>query len=149
MGSTRQLIVIAALALSGAGPCFAASSATLQVSATVLPFVSFHAVQHVASYRVNGDDIKRGYVDLPASVTVKVRTNLAAGVPVAFESTGEARVLIRESGRSDFAAGFFTLDTGNYRPNTPISKSYDFRVLLPSESKDGTYPLNISMAPTI
>jgi len=146
---TGQLAFIVALALSGADPAFAASSATLQVTATVLPFVSFQAVQHVATYRVNGDDIKRGYVDLPASVTVNVRTNIAAGVPVAFESAGDAKILIRESGRGEFADGFFTLDTGNYRPNTPISKRYDFRVLIPSEAKDGTYPLAISMAPTI
>lgn len=133
------------------GPCcgFAATSAELQLSATVLPFVSFNAVQHVASYRVNSDDIKKGYVDLPNSVTVKVRTNLGTGVPVTVENSAGGNVLIRESGGADFQGNMFTMDTAGHRPNTPISRSYDFRILLSADAKDGTYPLAISMAPAI
>lgn len=149
MRSTMLLALIIVMALSGADAAFAAPSATLQVSANVLPFVSFNAVQHVTSYQVKSDDIKRGYIDLPASMTVSVRTNMNAGVPVFFENAGGASVLIRESGRTDFIDQLFTLNTDNYRPNTPISKRYDFRVLLSADSKDGTYPLMISMAPTI
>lgn len=143
-------MIIAIAALSGAAPTLASSSATLQVSANVLPFVSFQAIQHVSSYRVSEEDIKRGYVDLPASMTVKVRTNLRAGVPVFFEGTAGGKVLIRESGETHFVDQSFTLDTDSYSPNTPISKRYDFRVLISGDAKDGgTYPLAISMAPTI
>lgn len=149
MGNARRLAYIITLLLSGAPSAFAASSATLQVSATILPFVSFQAVQHVATYQVGSADIKRGYIDLPGSLTVNVRTNVAAGVPVVFENLAAGRILIRESGRNDFREGFFTLETGNHRPNTPISKRFDFRVLIPGDAKDGTYPLTISMAPTI
>ena len=149
MRSFNCLTLIAVIALSGAYPALGASSATLQVGAHVLPFVSFNAVQHVSTYQVKGEDIKRGYIDLPASMTVSVRTNLREGVPVFFENTAGASVLIRESGRTDFNGHSFTLNTDDYRPNTPISKRYDFRVILSGDAKDGTYPLMISMAPSI
>ena len=74
---------------------------------------------------------------------------MRAGVPVVFGSTGGEQLLIRETGRDAFVGHSFTLDTDEYRPNTPISKRYDFRILLSDDAKDGTYPLMISMAPTI
>jgi hypothetical protein len=128
---------------------FAAMSASVHISATVLPFVSFNAIQHVTTYQVKSDDIKRGYVDLPNSVTVTVRTNLSSGVPVVVENPGGDRVLIRESGRADFVSNTFTVDTAGYRPNTQISKNYDSRIILPADAKDGIYPLIIAMASAI
>lgn len=140
--------LIIAILLS-ASTSFAATAAKVHVSATVLPFVSFDAVQHVTTYQVKSADIKRGYIDLPNSMTVKVRTNLTTGVSVIVENAGMGRVLIRESGRADFAGNTFTMNTADYRPNTQISKSYDSRILLSADAKDGIYPLIISMAPAI
>jgi len=149
MRSSNFSIALIIAILLGASSSFAATSAKVHVTATVLPFVSFDAIQHVTTYQVNSDDIKRGYIDLPNSMTVKVRTNLNAGVPVIVENAGVGRVLIRESGRADFVGNTFTLNTADYRPNTQISKNYDSRIVLSADAKDGIYPLIISMAPAI
>jgi hypothetical protein len=135
--------------LSVSSPCFAATSANVHVSATVLPFVSFNAIQNVTSYQVNSDDIKRGYIDLPNSMTVNVKTNLNTAVPVIVENSGGDTVLIRESGRANFVGNTFTLNTTYYRPNTLVSKNYDSRIVLSADARDGIYPLIISMAPAI
>jgi hypothetical protein len=135
--------------LSCASFCHAAPLAKLYVSATVAPFVSFNAVQNVTTYRVNSEDIQRGYLDLPNAITVKVKTNLGAGVPVTVENFGGARVLIKESGRSVFEGDTFTVNTGDYRSNTQISKNYDSRIVLTADAKEGDYPLIISMTPSI
>lgn len=149
MKRVRYLAILIVLTVSSAQYAFAASSATLQVSANILPFVSIQAVQHVATYRVDKMDIDRGYLDLPGSMTVNLRTNVTTGVPVVFDTSDGARVLIRERGRNDFAEGRFTVVTGDVRPNTPISKTFDFRVIIPGGTRDGLYPLAISVAPTI
>jgi len=132
-----------------ASPSFAGTSARIQVTATVLPFVRFSAVQHVASYQVNSEDIKRGYIDLPHSLTVNVSTNLNGGVPVVVDNWGSNQLLVKESGAGNFSGNSFTLNTAGYRPNTLISKNFDSRVVLPANSQEGVYPLTISMMPTI
>ena len=142
-------LIIIAITLFAASSSLAATSAKVRVTATVLPFVSLDAVQHVRTYQINSDDIKRGYVDLPNSMTVKVRTNLNTGVPVVVENSGDFRILISESGRADFMGSMITLNTSDYRPNTQISKTYDSRIVLSADAKDGIYPLIISMAPAI
>jgi hypothetical protein len=132
-----------------ASPSFAGTSAKIQVTATVLPFVKFNAVQHVATYQISSDDIKRGYIDLPDSLTVNVSTNVNGAVPVVVDNGGYGRVLVKESGTGDFSGSSFTLNTAGYRPNTLISKNFDSRVILPANSKEGVYPLTISMMPAI
>lgn len=149
MSSRKFFSALLIAILLGASPSFAATSAKLHVTATVLPFVSFNAIQNVTTYQVNSEDIKRGYIDLPNAVTVNVRTNLNAGIPVMLESLGENRVLISESGRAAFVDSIFTLNTAGYRPNAPISKSYDSRIVLSADAKDGVYPLIISMVPAM
>jgi hypothetical protein len=108
-----------------------------------------NAIQKVSTYQINSEDIKRGYIDLPNSITVNVRTNLNAGVPVIVENLGTARVLVRESGRLVFEGSTFTLNTADYRPNTPISRNYDSRIVLSGDVKEGNYPLLISITPAI
>jgi hypothetical protein len=130
-------------------PSFAGTSAKLQVTATVLPFVKFSAVQHVAAYQVSSDDIKRGYIDLPDSLTVNVSTNVNGGVPVVVENWGSGRLLVKESGTGNFSDSSFTLNTAGYRSNTLVSKNYDSRIVLPANSQEGVYQLTISMMPAI
>ena len=78
----HHIATLFAAILLAANPTFAATSARLQVSATVLPFVSFNASQHVTAYQVTSDDMKRGYIDLPNAITVNIKTNLNGEVPV-------------------------------------------------------------------
>ncbi len=145
----HHIAIVFAVMLFGTYPAFAATSARLHVSATVLPFVSFNAAQHVTTYQVNSEDLRRGYVDLPNAITVNVRTNINGGVPVIVDNQGGARILVKESGRGSFQGSSFTLDTAGYRPNSLISKNYDSRVILPDDAREGVYPLTISITPAI
>ena len=141
--------IVFAVTMLVASPSFAGTSAKLQVTATVLPFVRFSAVQHVATYQVSSDDIKRGYIDLPHSLTVNVSTNVNGGVPVVVDNWGNNQLLVKESGTGNFSGNSFTLNTAGYRPNTLISKNFDSRVVLSANSQEGVYPLTISMMPAI
>lgn len=141
-------ILVSSIVLS-ASLCHAGASAKLSVSATVIPFVSFTAIQNVSTYQVNGEDIRRGYVDLPGSITLRVRTNLFTGVPVVVENPGAARILVKESTSSLYGGSPFTLSTSDFHPNTPVSIPCDSRVVLPADAKEGSYPLAFSIIPSL
>jgi hypothetical protein len=149
VNSSNFYATFIAASLLCASLCHAATPAKLQVSATILPSVSFNAVQNVTSYQVNRADIQRGYVDLPNAITIKVSTNFKAGVPVIVQNSGAAKVLIKEKGSPSFAGNAFTVDTSEHRPNVPFSKDYDSRVILSADTQEGDYPLIISLSPAI
>lgn len=132
-----------------APPSFAATSAKLHVSATILPYVSFHATQDVTTYQVRNEDLLRGYVDLPSSITVTLRTNVQRGVNVIIDNGGYGKVLIKESGTGNFTDSLLTLNTAGYRPGEQISKHYDSRIVLPADALEGTYPFTIAMTPAL
>ena len=142
-------LLVAIILVLGAPLCSAAASAKLHLSATVTPFLSFNAIQNVTTYQINSEDIKRGYVDLPNAITLQVRTNLNAGVPVMVENSGTAKLLFKESGRSGFAGNAFTVDSASYRFNTPIRKSYDSRIILSTDAQEGSFPLLLFITPAI
>jgi hypothetical protein len=130
-------------------PCLAANSANLLVTATVLHYVSVNAAQHVTTYRVRSEDLKRGYIDLPNSLTVTVRTNVNGEVPVIVDSWGSGRILVKESGTGSFSGNSFTLNTAGHWSGAMISKNLDSRIVLPSDAQEGVYPLTVSMTPAI
>ena len=143
--STALLIAV----LFSPAPCFSAVAGALLVKVAVLPFFSFTATQSLTSYRIRRDDIERGYLDLPGYLTIRVRTNLNAGVPLTLRNAGEGGVLIRESGKGDFIGDTVILDPSGVRPTTAIIKIYDFRILLSAGTKDGTYPNTLSLVPAL
>ena len=145
----HHIAIVFAVMLFCTCPAFAATSARLHVSATVFPFVSFNAAQHIATYQVNSEDLRRGYVDLPNAITVSFRTNISGGVPVFVDNWGGGRILIRESGTGSYQESSFTLNTAGSRPNSFISKKFDSRIILPADAREGVYSLNISMTPAI
>jgi hypothetical protein len=127
-------------------PSFAAtSSAKILVTATVLPYVNFNAAQNVSTYQVRSEDLQRGYVDLPGSITVNLKTNTQNGVHVMIENWGGGKVLVSESGTGIFTESQLTLNSAGYRPGTQISKRYDSRIMLPADAQEGTYPFDIAM----
>jgi hypothetical protein len=142
--------IFCATMLLAAVPVIAGTSAQVHVSATVLPYVNVNAAQSVATYKVNSGDLKRGYVDLPNSLTVIVKTNMNGVVSVFVDNgTGEGRLLVRESGTGTFMNGSLALNTAGHRPGDVISRNYDSRIVLPADTKEGTYALAITMMPAI
>jgi hypothetical protein len=145
----HRIAIVFTVMMLGSYPAIAATSARIQVTATVLPYVNFNAAQHVLTYHVNSQDLKRGYVDLPKVITVNLKTNIKGGVPVFVDSFCGGRLMIRESGTGNFKENSFTLDTAGFLPNTMISKNYDSRIMLPADAREGVYSFNITMTPAI
>ena len=102
-----------------------------------------------AGKQVRNEDLQRGYIDLPGSITVTLRTNVQKGVNVIVDSWGNGRVLIRECGTGNFADNVFTMNTTGYRTGELINKHYDSRIVLPADVQEGVYPLTISMTPAL
>lgn len=151
MNSLRKshlaLAFTAFLALSS--PCLAGTSATLHVGATVKPWLKLTSTQHVATYQVSSEDLKKGYIDLANVITVTLSTNHPHGVRVLVGSSGAGEISLRESGTADFAASAVTLNPAEYRAGTMISKHFDSRITLPGDAKVGTYPLVLTVMPAI
>jgi len=130
-------------------PCQAASSAVMQVSATIRPWVIFNAVQHFYSYKVTSVDLQRGYVDLVGSITLDIKTNIRKEISVKFNSGNGERVLFKESAGGSFFENEYTLHPDSQRPGENISRKIDSRIMLANNSKEGVYALSVSMSPEI
>jgi hypothetical protein len=146
--STVVYAILMILFLSGL-PALAASSAVLQVSATIRPWVAFKAVQHLYSYRVTTADLQRGYVDLAESITLEIKTNIQRDISVKFSSESGERILFRESAGGNFFENEYTLYPDRRSPAEAISRKIDSRIMLTTNSKEGVYPLNVAMLPEI
>lgn len=143
-----SLAILVAIILFNS-PCQAASSAVMQVSATIRPWVVFNAAQHIYSYNVTSDDLQRGYVDVVGSITLDVKTNIKKEISVIFASETGERILFKESGEGSFFESEYTMHPDTHRPGELISKKIDSRILLANNAKEGIYELNISMSPEI
>ena len=141
--ATLMILILSSL------PGLAASSAVLQVSATIRPWVTFKAVQHLYSYRVTAADLQRGYVDLDRSITLEIRTNIRRDIPVKLSSESGERILFRDSAGGSFFENEYRLVPDHQSPAEAISRKIDSRIMLTSNSKEGEYPLNVSMSPEI
>ena len=148
----KSLTVVCAILMIftlSSSPSLAASSAVLQVSATIRPWVTFSAVQHLHSYRVTSADIQRGYVDLAGSITLEIKTNINRDISVKFSSEGGERVLFRESAGGSFFENEYRLYPDRRSPMEVVSRKIDSRIMLTNNSKEGEYPLTVSMSPEI
>lgn len=148
MKSSCLFTILLLAAMFAAGPAGAANG-RLRVSAVIPPFLRFNAVQNVTSYEIKSADIERGYLDLPNAVTVSITTNLRSGIPVAVENLGNERVVVKETGATQFNGSSFTASDRAFRPNTPFTVTLDSRILLSSESREGRYPLKLSVTPSL
>lgn len=143
------VIAILITLILSALPAQAASSAVMQVSATIRPWVVFNAVQHIYSYRVTSIDLERGYVDLAGSMTLDIKTNISKDISVRFISENGERILFKESTGETFFENEYTLSPDRRTPGETISRKIDSRIILTNNSKEGVYALNVSMLPEI
>ena len=125
----------------------ASSSAVIKVSATVLPYMKLHAHQRVALYQVTAVDLERGYVDIPDSATVRIRTNENKTVGVTVSNEGPERILVREAGSAAFHGTDGPLVIGRPQKGIDITRNLDFRLILPKGAKEGLHTLNIAINP--
>lgn len=139
-------IICIALLGSGVGPGSAASdNASLQVRATVLPWIKAQATQQTASYQVTRADIAKGYTDLTAAVALQIQTNIVQGkLLLQVANLGAEQVMVKQTGTVSEQI-FIPLVAGNRQE----IQTYDLRVVLPSTVVIGTYPLHLSMQTTV
>jgi len=113
--SKVHFITIAFIGILASNPTYAANFARLQVAATVIPFVSLNATQHVTTtYEIKSEDLIRGHIDPPNSMTVNVKTNLNGGVPVYAYNRGSGRIPVMESGYCLFTDASRTVIWGDW-----------------------------------
>jgi len=95
-------------------------------------------------YRVTSEDIRRGYVDVPASASVTVRTNERRPVTITAAANDEQTILIRESGAASFSQ---SAGVSVPTPGAETVKELDCRIMLAQNTKEGSYPLVVALAP--
>ncbi|MBE0504234.1 MAG: hypothetical protein IBX46_08915 [Desulfuromonadales bacterium] len=123
----------------------ASDNASLQVRATVLPWVKAQAIQQTASYQVTRADIAKGYTDLTAAVSLQIQTNIVHGkLLLQVANLGAEQVLVKQAGTFNEQI-FIPLVAGNPQE----IQTYDLRVVLPPAVVIGSYPLYLSMQTTV
>lgn len=80
--------IAAVILLSSVPATLQAGSATaeMRVSATVLARTLVDVDRSVQSVRVTEDDLQRGYVEIPAALAVRIKTNARNGYLLRFEA---------------------------------------------------------------
>jgi hypothetical protein len=151
MSTSRQLIVSALVALlavivPSVETVAAAPSAPsfFSQSGTVFSSHKFNAVQHIETFRVTEDDIRRGYADLAAALTVSYQTDGPETVIVEIGSLGPEQIYFYDAGIMVYMVALL--------PETekadPTSLALDLRIMLPSQSVAGVYPLSFYVIPS-
>ena len=144
-----KLLVTGILALAILSPwaapvqASASTSATVQVRAVIRPWIKFSASQPVSSYQVTGEDIRRGYIDFPQAMTISVQTNIRDAIRFDISSGGPERILVQDGGTGLTDA----VRVESQHPAVSVTRVLDMRVVLPEGTREGTYPLQIAMAP--
>jgi hypothetical protein len=145
------LALFAGIAILASGMVFPAwagsSTVSVQVRATILPWMQFSTKQHRYSYHVTDEDIRRGYLDLPHSLTVDLATNIIGVIDLGIFSNGPGDVIVGEAG----APGGFkeSLRIENMYPGMASSKVMDIRVMLSAGMQPGAYPLDLTITPLV
>lgn len=121
------------------------SRAALSVQATVLPWLKVDTVQHVDRFQVSAEDVARGYTDLKSAVTVNYQTNIQEQIFLQVAALGSEEILVQQP-------GFMTSEVVIPRTSAgtvPAALSLDLRVVLAPETVAGSYPLRLSIIPTV
>lgn len=147
--------LIGGVLLGLAAAPFAADAAesTLKVSATVLKHASLQVVSQPGSVAVTAADIARGYVDVPATSQLMVKSNTADGYMLNFASQGDffSQATVRGLG-NDVQLG---ADGGGVARRaaaqgmTQTSLDLGFRFTLSASAQQGVYawPMRVSVTP--
>ncbi len=85
MRKSIAFLLVATVVLGTAPLSAASSSAQLNVSVQVVARTILTVDSQPASVEITADDVSRGYIDVPQSVTFHVRSNAANGYAVQFE----------------------------------------------------------------
>ena len=100
------------------------------------------ATPRIASYQVDAVAIKRGFIDLPNALSLRLATNLRSEIDLNLSSFGPGQVLVANGAHQ----GSDLLRIPALAGNQPIIRELDLRVILSSDMKEGNYPLQLSVS---
>lgn len=141
----RLLLGILCLLLAAAmlpPPQAHAASTSIHVSARIRPWLDVSATPRIASYQVDAVAIKRGFIDLPNALSLRLATNLRSEIDLNLSSFGPGQVLVANGAHQ----GSDLLRIPALAGNQPIIRELDLRVILSSDMKEGNYPLQLSVS---
>ncbi len=146
---TSTLLLALAMTLFGPRPVVAATT-SVNVSAFVRPTATCSVDVQPGSVLVTADDVRRGYVDLPASSRVRVRTNSSTGYMLVLEveSAEFDAVVLEESGERVEIRGSGFVDRP-FRGRAEVVSELGYRFLLNPATQPGVYawPVALSAQP--
>lgn len=146
---TSTLLLALAVTLFGTRPGVAATT-SVSVSAFVRPTATCSVDVQPGSVLVTADDVRRGYVDLPASSRVRVRTNSSNGYMLVLEveSAEFDAVVLEESGERVEIRGSGFVDRP-FRGRAEVVSELGYRLLLNPATQPGVYawPVALSAQP--
>jgi hypothetical protein len=145
LGMTIALFALLTDSLFPAAPL--AASAVVQVQATIQPYLRFAVEQQHHSFEVGEQDVRRGYVDLPQSLHIAIRTNAPDRVTVDVACSDHPIIVLSQ--RQAEGGHDVTFEAAELHANQLVSKSVDLRVLLAPEMAQGTYPLLLDLSPRV
>lgn len=152
--TTRSALVgVAFLGLAAVSLTAGAMENKLTVSATVLKHASLQVVSQPGSVAVTAADIARGYVDVPATAQIMVKSNTQDGYLLTFASQGDfvRHALVRGLG-SDVQLGpdgGGVAQKSSGRGMTRTALDLGFRFVLSASAQQGVYawPIRLSVTP--
>ncbi len=137
------------IALLAGQPAVAATT-SVSVSAFVRPTATCFIDVQPGNVLVTADDVRRGYVDLPASSRVRVRTNSANGYMLVLEveSAEFDAVVLEESGERVEVRGTGLVERP-FRGRADVVSELGYRLLLNPATQPGVYawPVSLSAQP--
>lgn len=152
---TTRSVLIGAAFLGVAAVALAADAveSKLVLTATVLKHASLQVVSQPGSVSVTTADLARGYVDVPATAQITVKSNTQDGYLLTFASQGDffRHAMIRGLG-SDVqlgpdGGGVAQKATGRGMTRTELDLG--FRFVLSASAQQGVYawPMRLSVTP--
>ena len=126
----------------------ATNTASLTVSARVLPYLQFKVLSQTSEITITEVDIQRGYLDVSSASHLQVKTNSTAGYLLSFEGALWPFKGVQIQGLANpvqLTSGYAVVQQPSAKGTWTMDLSYRF--ILSGDTKPGSYswPLSISV----
>ena len=144
--------VMVATLLLLATPSLAGGNRTrIHVSASIQPMISQEVVRQERNLTITQEDVKSGYVDVPAATVLQVKTNSRDGYYLIFEFSPELakEAWIMDQNRTTVLAN--TIGTA-HQSSPGLSgevKELSYRFILQPDTEPGLYAMPIQVAASL
>ena len=134
--------------MSIASVAYAGNKTSVQVTATVQPMISQTFVQQESALVVTQENVKNGYVDVPAATVLQVRTNSRDGYFLTFELNGQIanEVWIMDGHKTTVLTGEIGAVHQSSSGHSTQVKKVSYRFLLNPDTQPGiyTWPVHVT-----